>query len=170
MSGKTFDRATVDIPSISDGAGIWRVARDAGVLDLNSPYSYLLCCRDFAGSSAVARVGDEVIGFAAGYMRPTEPETLLVWQIVVADAHRCRRVATSLLDGLLRRTGARHLEATVNADNEPSIGLLRGLAARWSAGMTGSQLFAPSQFPDEHPAEFLFRIGPFVSVFAPQPG
>lgn len=148
---------------------MWRVAGEAGALDRNSSYSYLLSCRDFAGSSAVARVGDDVVGFAAGYMRPAEPETLLVWQIVVAGAYRGRRVGTALLDSLLRRTGARHLEVTVNSDDEASIRLFRGLAARWSAGMTGTQLFAPAQFPDEHAAEFLFRIGPFVSVFAPQP-
>lgn len=34
---------------------MWRIARDSQALDLNSSYSYLLWCRDFAGTSLVAR-------------------------------------------------------------------------------------------------------------------
>ncbi|MBP2321287.1 diaminobutyrate acetyltransferase [Kibdelosporangium banguiense] len=167
MSGKTFGQAVVDIPSISDGQGIWRVARDSQSLDLNSSYAYLLWCRDFAATSAVVRVDGVVVGFVIGYHRPSEPDTLVVWQVAVDDAHRGRGIGAMLLDTVVRRTGARHLEATVTSDNNASIGLFRALAARWSAGMTGGQLFPAELFPDEHDAEFLFRIGPFVSVSAP---
>src|SRR3954469_14238353 len=45
----------LDQPGVADGAAIWRIARDSKVLDLNSSYSYLLWCRDFAATSAVAR-------------------------------------------------------------------------------------------------------------------
>jgi L-2,4-diaminobutyric acid acetyltransferase len=167
MPGKTFGQAIVDVPSISDGKGIWRVARDSRTLDLNSSYAYLLWCRDFAGTSAVARVDGEVVGFVMGYHRPAEPDTLVVWQIAVDHSQRGRGLGAALLDNVARRTGARHLEATVTAGNEASIALFRALAARWGAGMTGGQLFTPDLFPDEHEAEFLFRIGPFLSVSAP---
>lgn len=169
MSGKTFGAAVVDMPSTSDGATIWRIARDTPQLDLNSSYFYLLWCRDFASTSAVARIDGDVVGFVAAYMRPTHPDTLVVWQIAVDNAHRGRGIGAALLDGVLRRTGAKHLEATVTPDNEASISLFRALATRWGAGMTGGQLFSSTQFPDEHAAEFLFRIGPFVSANAPQP-
>jgi L-2,4-diaminobutyric acid acetyltransferase len=146
---------------------MWRLARDSRALDLNSPYSYLLWCRDFAGTSAVVRLDGEVVGFLTGYLRPTRPDTLVVWQITVAEAHRRRRFAMALLDSVLRRTGARHLEATVTSANDSSIAMFRALAARWGASLTESQLFNADLFPDEHAAEFLFRIGPFVSVDAP---
>ena len=45
----------IDRPHVVDGAALWRIAKDSGNLDLNSSYSYLLWCRDFAGTSAVAR-------------------------------------------------------------------------------------------------------------------
>jgi diaminobutyrate acetyltransferase len=167
MTGKTFGQAVVDVPSTSDGKGMWRVARDSRALDLNSSYAYLLWCRDFAGTSAVARVDGEVVGFVMGYHRPSQPDTLVVWQVAVDEAHRGSGLGASLLDSVLRRTGARHLEATVTSDNDASIALFRALAARWGAGMTGGQLFTPELFPDEHAAEFLFRIGPFLSVSAP---
>jgi L-2,4-diaminobutyric acid acetyltransferase len=167
MSGKTFGQAVVDIPSTLDGKGIWRVARDSRTLDLNSSYAYLLWCRDFAGTSAVARIDGEVVGFVIGYHRPSEPDTLVVWQVAVDAAQRGTGLGAALLDSVVRRTGARHLEATVTEDNDASIALFRALAARWGAGLTGGRLFTPELFPDEHAAEFLFRIGPFRSVSAP---
>ncbi|MFE3738731.1 diaminobutyrate acetyltransferase, partial [Streptomyces sp. NPDC059134] len=46
---------TIDAPRVEDGAAIWRIARDSEVLDLNSSYSYLLWCRDFAATSVGGR-------------------------------------------------------------------------------------------------------------------
>ncbi|MGY5138554.1 diaminobutyrate acetyltransferase, partial [Streptomyces nigrescens] len=40
----------LDTPRVEDGAAIWRIARDSKTLDLNSSYSYLLWCRDFAAT------------------------------------------------------------------------------------------------------------------------
>src|SRR5690625_7094638 len=37
-------------PDLSDGGGMWRVARDSRTLDLNSSYTYLLFARDFAAT------------------------------------------------------------------------------------------------------------------------
>ncbi|MFD9163912.1 diaminobutyrate acetyltransferase, partial [Streptomyces sp. NPDC059558] len=34
-----------DRPDLCDGPDLWRIARDAKTLDVNSPYSYLLWCR-----------------------------------------------------------------------------------------------------------------------------
>ena len=79
----------IDRPAVADGAALWRIARDSKTLDLNSSYSYLLWCRDFAATSAVAR--DETgqpVGFVTGYTRPERPRTLLVWQVAVDEAFR----------------------------------------------------------------------------------
>ncbi|NEE35249.1 diaminobutyrate acetyltransferase, partial [Streptomyces sp. SID7982] len=57
----------IDRPTVADGAALWRMAKDSKVLDVNSSYSYLLWCRDFAATSAVARdEHGEPIGFITG--------------------------------------------------------------------------------------------------------
>src|SRR3954468_5062814 len=89
----------IESPRVEDGAAIWRIARDSEVLDLNSSYSYLLWCRDFAGTSAVARDdAGEPIAFITGYVRPERPSTLVVWQVAVDHAHRGHGLAGLLLE------------------------------------------------------------------------
>lgn len=92
---------------MEDGASLWRIARDSEVLDLNSSYSYLLWCRDFAATSAVARdEHGEPVAFVTGYVRPDRPQTLVVWQVAVDDAYRGRGLAADLLDALTERVSA----------------------------------------------------------------
>src|ERR1700709_225784 len=84
----------IDSPRVEDGAAIWRIARDSEVLDLNSSYSYLLWCRDFAATSVVARDTEgSPIAFVTGYVRPERPEALVVWQVAVDSDHRGRGLA-----------------------------------------------------------------------------
>jgi diaminobutyrate acetyltransferase len=151
---------------------MWRVARDSARLDVNSPYAYVLWCRDFADTSAVAREGNEVVGFVTGYVRPRSPDTLMIWQVAVDRAHRGRGLAAALLDHVVHRAagaGARCLETTITADNPASIGLFTALAARWGAGVTRSPIFLPGHFPGRHPGEDLFRIGPLTPRHLPVP-
>jgi L-2,4-diaminobutyric acid acetyltransferase len=79
VSGQTI---SLRAPTTEDGAEIWRMARSCG-LDLNSPYLYLMWCRDFADTSVIAEVGGATAGFVAGYRRPADSATLFVWQIGV---------------------------------------------------------------------------------------
>lgn len=161
MSERVIDR-----PSTEDGAAIWRIARDSGKLDLNSSYAYLLWCHDFADTSAVARVGDEIVGFVIGYRRPSAPDTVVVWQIAVTPGQRGRGTAAALLDHLVRRTGATHVETTVTPDNDASNALFRKAADRWGAQMRVAGEFAARQFPDDHETEVLYRIGPIARAQA----
>jgi L-2,4-diaminobutyric acid acetyltransferase len=154
---------SIEAPLLPDGAALWRIAADSGALDLNSSYSYLLWCRDFADTSVVARHDGSVIGFVTGYLRPTALNTLMIWQVAVDPAHRGRGLAALLLDGLLDRLvpmGIRYLETTVTADNTASNRMFRSLANRWSAGVERTELFTTADFPDGHDAEFRYRIGP----------
>ncbi|MPY35005.1 diaminobutyrate acetyltransferase [Streptomyces adustus] len=157
-----------DRPSVSDGAALWRIAKDSGTLDLNSSYSYLLWCRDFAGTSAVARGEDgRPVGFVTGYVRPERPHTLLVWQVAVDRTHRGRGLAGSLLDGLTARIAAEHpltcVETTITPDNTASERLFTSYAARHGAAVTREVLFAADHFPDgPHAPEVLYRIGPLT--------
>ncbi|MFD0312262.1 diaminobutyrate acetyltransferase [Streptomyces sp. NPDC127119] len=155
-----------DRPRVDDGAALWRIAKDSGTLDLNSSYSYLLWCRDFSGTSAVARTADgEPVAFVTGYIRPERPHTLLVWQVAVDAAQRGRGLAAALLDGLTRQVAGRHeltsMETTISPGNTASERLFTSYAARHGASVEREVLFDTGQFPDgPHDPEVLYRIGP----------
>ncbi|MGW3957028.1 diaminobutyrate acetyltransferase [Streptomyces sp. NPDC004752] len=158
----------IDRPAVTDGTNLWRIAKDSGTLDLNSAYSYLLWCRDFAGTSAVARGADGApVGFVTGYVRPERPRTLLVWQVAVEAAYRGHGVAAALLDGLTARLGAGHgitsVETTITPGNTASERLFTSYAARHGAQVTHEVLFDSGLFPDgPHQPEVLYRIGPLT--------
>ncbi|MEU1593152.1 diaminobutyrate acetyltransferase [Streptomyces sp. NPDC005708] len=157
----------IDRPEVADGAALWRLARDSGTLDLNSSYSYLLWCRDFAGTSAVVRDGSDgrPVGFVTAYLRPDRPRTLLVWQVAVDSAQRGRGLAARLLDALTARVVEEHgvtgLETTITPGNTASERLFTSFARRHGAALEREVLFETPQFPDgPHDPEVLYRIGP----------
>ncbi len=158
----------LDTPRVEDGAALWRIARDSRVLDLNSSYSYLLWCRDFAATSVVARGPDGApVGFVTGYLRPEQPETLVVWQVAVDEAQRGRGLAAALLDALADRAadafGVCRLETTITPDNGPSNRLFTSFAERHGAAVDREVLFDRGMFPDPgHEPEVLYRIGPLA--------
>jgi diaminobutyrate acetyltransferase len=151
-------------PRLEDGATLWRIARDSQVLDLNSSYTYLMWCRDFARTSVVATVDGEVGGFVTGYTRPDRPDVLMVWQVAVDAEHRGRRLARRMLDALvdgLADRSIRTMETTVTPDNEASIALFESFALGRGADISREPVFTPELFPDGHDVEVLFRIGPW---------
>lgn len=159
-----FMTPRIDHPRVEDGAAIWRIARDSRVLDLNSSYSYLLWCRDFARTSVVARRDDdEPVGFVTGYVRPERPHTLVVWQVAVDRTHRGHGLAATMLDDLTGRlapVGVRELETTITPDNTASIRLFTSYGRRHGAPVASEVLFDGALFPDGHEPEVLYRIGP----------
>ena len=161
----------IESPTKADGAELWRIARDSAKLDLNSPYAYMLMCRDFAGSSVIAREDGEPVGFVLAYRRPDEPEAALVWQVAVDASQRGKGLAGALLDTLFERLtadGVRYLETTITPDNEASIRLFASFAKRWDAAMETSVLFGAGDFPEAgHAPEELYRIGPLVARKTP---
>ncbi|WP_033294447.1 diaminobutyrate acetyltransferase [Amycolatopsis jejuensis] len=163
MSGKHL----IESPTKADGAALWRIARDSQKLDLNSPYAYLLWCRDFAETSVVARVDGAPVGFVIAYRRPAQPDAALVWQVAVDASQRGKGLAGQLLDSLYTRLvddGVRYLETTITPDNEASIRLFASFAKRWNAALESGELFAADDFPEGegHAAEDLYRIGPLL--------
>ncbi|MFJ9339129.1 diaminobutyrate acetyltransferase [Streptomyces sp. NPDC101733] len=164
----TAPRIRVDRPTLADGPELWRLAREAETLDVNSPYSYLLWCRDFAATSAVARdAAGRPVGFVTGYLRPDAPATLLIWQIAVDASVRGQGVAGILLDQLTARVAAEHridgLETTISPGNTASERLFASYAERHGARVTRKVLFDEEHFPGgagHHEAEVLHRIAP----------
>jgi L-2,4-diaminobutyric acid acetyltransferase len=163
---ETPDGVSLDIPRLSDGAALWRIARDSQVLDLNSSYSYLLWCRDYGATSIVARGrSHEPVGFITGYTRPDAPRTLLVWQVAVDHAQRGRGLAAAMLDSLALRTagelGVDAVETTITPDNSASHRLFTSFAERHDAAVAREVLFDAGAFPERgHAPEVLYRIGP----------
>lgn len=152
----------IRIPSMEDGRHFWELARDSQVLDLNSSYSYLLWCRDFAETSAIATVGDDPAGFVTGYTRPESPETLMIWQVAVSDRHRGRGLASKMLEELVDWTGAERLETTITADNAASNRLFETFAERRGASCKRKPLFTEDLYPDPHDTEYLYEISPLA--------
>lgn len=144
---------------------MWRLARDAGTLDLNSPYYYLTLSNQFSDTCIVARSDNEVVGFVAGFRPPGAPDTLFVWQITVADAQRGRGVARGMLRALMSRLssdGVRYLEATVTPSNSASRRMFGAFAEAYGAPREESPLYASDLFPSgDHEEERLLRMGPF---------
>jgi L-2,4-diaminobutyric acid acetyltransferase len=154
-------------PAVADGPILWRMAARSATLDVNSPYAYLLWCRDFAATSVIAHVDRHPAGFLTGYRRADEPTTMMLWQIAVDSAHRGVGIAARMLDHWARRAqpdGVTHIEASVTPDNEPSQRLFDAFARRWKATIERSELFGSHLFPDDHAAEQLLRIGPLHSL------
>ena len=153
----------IENPTIGDGPDLWRLARDGGGLDLNSPYTYLLWCRDFSGTSVVARAGENAVGFVTGYRRPDADDTLFVWQVAVNPKYRGQRIGVRMLEGigdLIDKLGCRYMEATVTPDNTASLRMFASFARARGAELVKSEGFDSTLFPDNHQPEDLIRIGP----------
>lgn len=160
---ETEETAQCRIPSLADAQAMWRIARDSVVLDLNSSYAYLLWCKDFSETSVVAEVDGSIAGFVTGYRPPHQPDTLMVWQVAVAEQWRGRGIARAMLDALADRPTdppVKHLETTITADNAASQRLFAAFAAARGARVERRPGFEAAQFPDDHDAELLFHISP----------
>lgn len=145
----------------TDGARMWLLARESGVLDLNSSYAYLQLAQDFGQSCRIAERDGEPLGFVLGYPPAARPGHLFVWQVAVSSAARGEGLAGRMIDDLLDAGGVEFLEATVTEDNAGSRALFAGVARRRHAELVWNDHIRPEDFPDAgHDAEPMLRIGP----------
>lgn len=154
-------------PNVGDASGIRQLVQDSGVLDANSTYAYLLVCRDFAETSAVACLEGELAGFVSAYAPPQQPETLFVWQIAVSSQHQRQGLALRMLKHVLLRPalrGVRQVEATIAPSNAPSRKLFRSLSSALGTEFQERPGFQPEDFGGEaHEAEPRIVVGPISS-------
>ena len=157
-------------PTVEDGAAIWQLVVDAGTLDQNSSYLYLLLCRDFSTSCAVAESDGKLEGFVTGFRSIERPDVWFLWQIGVAPTARGQGLARRLAHFVLNAqapNGVRFLETTVTESNTASRALFAGIARRLDTELKESDLFTTELFPGTgHEAEPLLRIGPFDAAAA----
>ena len=165
------ERRQLDIafrePRAGDGAAMWQVVREGGVLDENSSYAYILFADRFADTCVVAEHDGEVVGFVIAFRPPRDPDVIFVWQIGVHSRVRGQGLARRLLQYLVARdacVGVRYMETNITADNVASQRLFRAFAR--DAGHSRVEVrpgYAETIFPNGHESEDLYRIGPFAT-------
>jgi L-2,4-diaminobutyric acid acetyltransferase len=156
-----------------EGALLWELARDAGGIDLNSPYAYLMQCRNFSDTCMVAEVFGTPAGFITAHRIPRRPHVLFVWQVAVLSEFRGLGIARRLLDGLIAQpvcVGVRKLEATVTPSNRASKALFSAFAKAHGAALEFCPGFTADAFPADarHEEERLLTIHPIHPIDCPQ--
>ncbi len=152
-------------PKPSDGSALWRLVRDTGVLDLNSPYAYFLIGEHFAETSVVAEKDGEIVGFVSGYIPPQATNSIFIWQVGVAASMRKQGLALEMLLAILKRDTCRKIQVlttTITPSNTASRSLFSSFAKRVSGSLREqADYFSSEWFPNEgHEAEALFSISP----------
>ena len=152
-------------PKPGDEYAIYRLIKQSPPLDPNSIYSYHLLCRHFSETCVVAEQRGEIAGFLSAYLEPDSPDTLFVWQVVVAGDQRGKGLARQMLESLFARPvsrGVRRLESTVNPSNHASRRLFESFARQQGCNLQESVFLGEDQFGDEeHEKEILLSVGPF---------
>ncbi|MRH41753.1 diaminobutyrate acetyltransferase [Aquibacillus halophilus] len=152
-------------PLLEDGKKIWRLIKETKVLDLNSAYYYTILCKYFTDTCVVAEENGEIVGFISAFREPTEMRSIFVWQVAVDQSQRGKGLASSLLQGLLKRkecSDINYLDTTISPSNEASKALFQKLANTLKTKMVETEILHPSLFPNEnHELEQTYRIGPF---------
>lgn len=154
---------------IDEGALLWELARDAGGIDLNSPYAYMMQCRNFHETCVVAEVFGTPAGFVTAHRVPNRPHALFVWQVAVLPEFRGLGIGQRMLDALVERPaciGVQKLEATVTPSNKASKALFSAFAKARGAELKIGTGFAKDDFPDDEPQEreHLFTVHPIHSI------
>ena len=151
-------------PNENDGSDMYTLVKNTKVLDLNSPYSYLMWAKYFHKTSIIAEINEQLVGFISGFIQPQSPHTLFVWQVAVDESQRGKGLATNLLMNLLKqleKKDIRYVEATVTPSNVPSHRFFKGLANKLETGCEITECFSSDQFPHgSHEPELTYRIGP----------
>jgi L-2,4-diaminobutyric acid acetyltransferase len=167
---------TIRRPRMEDGANIWRLVKQSGVLDVNSSYCYLMMCKMFPDTCAVAEMDGRLVGFVIAFRPPVEPDSLFIWQIGVDPALRGNGLGKALIQTLLERPTSetiRYITATISPSNLASQKLLTSLARHFSSNLQSSAAEGMDErlFPEgNHDAEHFYRIGPLKNrTITPRP-
>lgn len=147
----------------SDATAVWRLIRETADLDQNSPYLYLMLGTYFTETCAVLDApGGGLAGVLTGFRPPEDPGLLFVWQLAVAEEHRGRGVARSLLDHVLsRHPDVDAVGATIAPTNAASQGVFLGLARDRGWHVAVEPFLLGSEMPaeaGEHDDESLFLV------------
>ena len=159
------DGLSIRMPNPTDGAGVHALVRQCPPLDLNSLYAYVLQCEDFADTCILAENADRTLAWVSAYRQPSDPSTLLVWQVAVHAEARGLGLGRRLILDLLRRPaalGVEQIKTTITPDNQASFALFESVAAALDAPIERRAWFdRDAHFAGRHQSEYLITIGPF---------
>ncbi len=162
-----LDDITFSTPSAADTMAVWRLIRSCPPLDENSSYCNALQCSHFSNTGIAAKHQGQLLGFISGYIPPTSPESLFVWQVAVGSQARGIGLARAMLLQLWQRlegNNLRFIETTVAAQNEASRALFHSVAKELDSELDERPWLDQSQhFDGEHDSEPLIIIGPIGS-------
>ena len=157
---------TLQSPESTDGFELNRLIANSPPLDPNSVYCNLLQCSHFRDTCICAKSEGKLVGFVSGYLLPAHPNTLFIWQVVVAEEARGQGLAGRMLKALLKQPACRNVdfvETTITPDNKASQALFTKLAAALSTEATITSGYDKARhFNGEHDSEELWRIGPIT--------
>ncbi len=163
----TYEEIELYSPTAADGFDLNELVAASPPLDPNSVYCNLLQCTHFEGTSIGAKQTGKLVGFISGYRIPSRPNTLFVWQVVVAEPARGCGLATRMLNGLLSRpdcSGVEYLETTITEANQASWALFTRFAKQSGGTLSVSDGFdRETHFNGKHDSEKLLRIGPLTN-------
>lgn len=154
---------TLRVPTAEDGMDLHQLVNDCPPLDPNSSYCNLLHCSHFADTAVAADKDGQLVGFISGYLIPSRPDTLFVWQVAVSEAGRGQGLAGRMLQDILKRQPqVKYIETTITKDNEASWGLFKSQARKLDANLESEVFFDKEKhFKGHHDSEYLVKIGPF---------
>ena len=157
-------------PTQEDASAVHQMLKEAGGLDVNTLYCYMLLCSQFRETCRIARAEDgSVAGFLSAYRVPDEPQALFVWQVAVSRHFRKQGIAKRLLMNVVTEDAERaplaYLTATVADSNKASLALFRSIAREHGSELSVEPCFKADDFlPEAHEAEPLVRIPLHVAI------
>lgn len=149
-------------PSHEDGSTVHALIALCPPLDENSAYCNFLQASHFANTCILAEMHEQCVGFISAYRKPSEPNTLFVWQVAVHPDARGQGLAYRMLSTLLQResvSDVEYLETTITHDNQGSWRLFQKLDREMGEdGEVTTFLDTARHFQGEHDTEYLYRI------------
>lgn len=146
-----------------DGIAVWQLVSQAGTLELNTAYFYLVFCSEFKETCLVAECDNQIVGAIIGYRSPASADTIFCWQIGVLPAWQGQGLASKMLNAWAdtsQRPWLRYVTATVAEDNAASERLFKRFAKAQDATCEVVPYFTSDLLAPGHAPEPLYRIGP----------
>lgn len=158
-----FDKIELRHPLTTDGDALKTLLATTPVLDGNSVQCTLLQCSHFAQTSVAAFLHGQLVGFVSAYYPPNEPNTLFVWQVVVAQDLRDLGLGKKMLHWLIDQPAceqAMRMVTAIGIKNSISWSMFDGFARDIGALPIKSFVTSIDASPDHQPDEYLLRIAP----------
>ncbi len=130
--------ATIRPATADDVPALLALVRDAGTLDLHTPYTYWTLAH--AGLVLVAEQQGQPVGLLTA-LRALQPDRLFLWQVGLLAPVRGTGLAQRLLEAFLAQTqalGTHTVELTIAPDNTPSRAMMERFCARHGLSMVAT--------------------------------